>query len=145
MKIAILGWGSLLWDLRSLPISGTCVVEGREVVLILAVILILFGARKLPDVARGLGQGFSQFRKCVGGLAKELDQEAHEAGASLGGIYGKPAAEALTPDNQTAELYDPAVFHKHEERGRRASKRTRFRRLRLLWRLLFKQLKPPPR
>jgi len=95
---------------------------GGEVVLILALIVILVGAKKLPEITRGLGDGFSEFRKRVGGLSKELDQEAHDAGESLGGIYGKPAAQALTPDNQTAELYDPAVFQ-----NPRTSKHTTFR------------------
>ena|SRR6266487_1546899 len=81
---------------------------GWETVLILAVILILFGAKNLPGNTRGLGEGVRQFRKSCGEVSKELDQEAHDAGESLGGIYGKPAAQALTPDNQTAELYDPA-------------------------------------
>ena len=31
---------------------------GWEMVLILAVVLLLFGARKLPDLAKGLGQGW---------------------------------------------------------------------------------------
>jgi sec-independent protein translocase protein TatA len=76
---------------------------GDEIILILALVLILFGAKKLPDLAKGLGQGLFEFRKRV-------DDEATEAGRSLGGIYGKTAAEALTPDNQVAELYDPAVL-----------------------------------
>src|SRR5579864_1775338 len=84
---------------------------GGEVILVLAVILILFGAKKLPEIARGLSEGFSEFRKHTGGASRELDREARDAGESLGGIYGKPAAQALTADNQTAELYDPAVFH----------------------------------
>src|SRR3989449_11411027 len=116
---------------------------GGEVILVLALMLILLGAKKLPDIARGLGEGFFEFRKHVGGFAKELDQEAHDAGESLGGIYGKPAAEALTPDNETAELYDPAVFHNQERTGL-ATKRMRFRgwgRLwRLIWRFVFKCL-----
>ncbi len=36
---------------------------GWELVLILAVVLLLFGARKLPDLARGLGQGIREFKK----------------------------------------------------------------------------------
>src|SRR6266567_3785997 len=81
-----------------------------EIVLILAVSLIVYGANRLPEITRGVGGGFSQFRKHVGELPNDLDQEAHDAGESLGGIYGKPAAQALTPDNHTAELYDPAAF-----------------------------------
>src|SRR5881396_540099 len=115
---------------------------GWEVVLILAVVLILSGAKNLPKITRGLGEGIFQFRKRVGSLPKELDQEAHDAGESLGGIYGRPAAQALTPDNQTAELYDPAVFHSQERTGR-ATKRMGFRGWRgwwqLFWNFVFKR------
>jgi len=80
-----------------------------EVILILSLFLLLFGAKKLPGIMRGMGTGLSEFRKA-------LDQEAQDAGRSAGGIFGKPAAEALTPDNQTGELYNPAVFHRHRKR-----------------------------
>jgi sec-independent protein translocase protein TatA len=36
-----------------------------EMVLILALVMLLFGARKLPDLARGLGQGIKEFRKAT--------------------------------------------------------------------------------
>jgi sec-independent protein translocase protein TatA len=95
----------------SAPIFALFYLGGGEVILVLALMMILFGAKKLPGIGRGLGQGVSEFRKqLIGGIFKELDQAALDAGESLGGIYGKPAAQALTPDNQTAELYNPAVF-----------------------------------
>lgn len=34
-----------------------------EIVLILAVVLILFGAKKLPELAKGLGTGIKEFQK----------------------------------------------------------------------------------
>jgi len=105
-------------------------LAGWELVLILGVILVLLGAKRLPWIARGFGKGLSQFRK-------EFDEQAHQAGESLGGIYGKPAAEALTPDNQTAELYDPAVFHNREGTGR-GKRRWRF--WRMLWHTILKCL-----
>ena len=89
---------SLLTD----PAMLADIMGGWEIVLILAVSLALSGARKLPEFIRGLGEGFAEFLRCSGFVAKELDHAAHDAGESLGGIYGKPAAEALTPDNQTA-------------------------------------------
>ena len=90
---------------------------GWEVVLILAVVLILFGAKRLPYLARGLGQGLRQFRRETMKLPEELDEEASDAGKSLGGIYGKPAYEALTPDNQTAEFYDPPILRDRQKPG----------------------------
>jgi sec-independent protein translocase protein TatA len=38
---------------------------GGEIILILALVLILFGAKKLPELARGLGQGIREFRKAT--------------------------------------------------------------------------------
>ena len=38
-------------------------LNGMEVVAILAVVLIMFGAKKLPELARGLGEGIKEFRK----------------------------------------------------------------------------------
>lgn len=45
------------------------ILGGWEIILILAVILLLFGATKLPALAKGLGQSIKEFRKA----AKELD------------------------------------------------------------------------
>ena len=78
--------------------------------MVLAVVLILFGARRLPELSRGLGRGIFEFRKATREVKDEIDEAASEAGRSVGGIYGRPAAEALTPDNRVAELYDPAVL-----------------------------------
>ena len=38
-------------------------IGGWEFVLILAVVMILFGAKKLPELAKGLGQGIREFKK----------------------------------------------------------------------------------
>lgn len=50
-------------------------LNGMEIVAILAVVLILFGAKKLPELARGLGQGIREFKKS----SREIQQELHEA------------------------------------------------------------------
>ena len=46
-----------------------------EILLILVVILILFGARRLPELARGLGQGINEFRDAVDSSKKEIIDE----------------------------------------------------------------------
>ena len=43
-----------------------------EILLILVVVLILFGARRLPELARGLGQGINEFRDAVDSSKKEI-------------------------------------------------------------------------
>jgi sec-independent protein translocase protein TatA len=48
---------------------------GGEILLILALVLILFGAKKLPELAKGLGQGIKEFKKAT----KEVTDEMHTA------------------------------------------------------------------
>lgn len=44
-----------------------------EIIIILCVILILFGGKKLPEFARSLGQGIREFKKACQGM----DDEEH--------------------------------------------------------------------
>ena len=88
-------------------------LSGGELILVLGAVLILFGAKRIPQYGEGLRRGWFEFRRGTKDAVDGIDQEASDAGRSLGGIYGAPAAQALTPDNQIAELYDPAAFCKH--------------------------------
>jgi sec-independent protein translocase protein TatA len=45
---------------------------GWEIVLILAVVLILFGAKKLPELAKGLGTGIKEFKKATREVTDEV-------------------------------------------------------------------------
>jgi sec-independent protein translocase protein TatA len=45
---------------------------GWEIVLILAVVLILFGAKKLPELAKGLGSGIKEFKKATREVTEEI-------------------------------------------------------------------------
>ena len=45
---------------------------GWEMVVIAMVILLLFGAKKLPELAKGLGQGIREFKGAVDGVKDEI-------------------------------------------------------------------------
>ena len=45
---------------------------GWGMVVIALVILLMFGAKKLPELARGLGQGIKEFKGAVDGVKDEL-------------------------------------------------------------------------
>lgn len=47
---------------------------GWEMVVIALVILLMFGAKKLPELARGLGQGIKEFKGAVDGVKDELKE-----------------------------------------------------------------------
>ena len=54
---------------------------GWEVVLILAAILLLFGAKKLPELAKGLGTGIKEFKKATKEVTDEVQNAANETPA----------------------------------------------------------------
>ena len=48
-------------------------LSGGELVLVLAAILILFGAKRIPEFAKGLGKGINEFKKA----SREVTDEFH--------------------------------------------------------------------
>ncbi len=44
-------------------VLGAFGLGGMEILLILAVVLLLFGAKKLPELAKGLGKSIKEFKK----------------------------------------------------------------------------------
>jgi sec-independent protein translocase protein TatA len=47
----------------------------QEIIVILLVVLIFFGGRKIPELMRGLGKGMREYKKAVSGLEQELSDE----------------------------------------------------------------------
>lgn len=43
-----------------------------ELVLILLVVLLLFGAKRLPEIARGIGESIKEFKKSISGIDKDV-------------------------------------------------------------------------
>jgi Sec-independent protein translocase protein TatA len=113
------------------PVMFAFSLSGRELIMLFLAILILSGAKYIPKFGQGLRDGIFRFRKAC----EEVDLEAHDAGKSLGGVYGKPAAQALTADNQTAEIYDLSNF-KREKRERLARRRMKFQSWSQFWRMI---------
>lgn len=65
---------------------------GSQILIILALILIFFGARRIPELAKGLGQGIKEFKKAT----REVTDEIHNA------------AEANPPSvSQTRQISPP--------------------------------------
>ncbi len=54
---------------------------GWEIILILAVVLILFGAKRLPELAKGLGTGIKEFKKATKEVTDEVSNAMDETPA----------------------------------------------------------------
>ncbi len=51
---------------------------GLEWIVIGLAVLLLFGAKRIPELARGLGQGIKEFRKASDDIKKEIEQGQEE-------------------------------------------------------------------
>ncbi len=51
----------------------------QELLIILAIVIILFGAKKIPDLAKGLGKGIKDFKKAV----KEEEEEVSSSNEKI--------------------------------------------------------------
>ena len=52
-------------------------VGGTEIMIILFVILLLFGAKRIPELAKGLGKGIREFKDASKGIQKEIEDGAN--------------------------------------------------------------------
>ncbi len=66
------------------PLAALGNLMGMDGLIILVILLLLFGAKKLPELARGLGQSLNEFKKARDDFEHELrsgqqDPQAREA------------------------------------------------------------------
>ena len=66
-------------------------LAGPDLIVILLIVLVLFGAKKLPELARGMGQAVKEFQKAK----DEFNDELHKA--------GKSDSQVAKPDVKPAE------------------------------------------
>jgi sec-independent protein translocase protein TatA len=65
----------------------------NEILLILLVVLLLFGGRKIPELMRGLGKGIREFNDAKNNVRKEIEEGISEKDHA--------AATSTTPSSTT--------------------------------------------
>ena len=55
-------------------------ISGAEIFVILVLVVMLFGADKLPELARGLGKGMQQLKNATNEVKKEINDSAKQQG-----------------------------------------------------------------
>ena len=68
--------------------------SGPDLIILLVIVLVLFGAKRLPELARGLGQSVNEFKKAKDEFDKEV-AKTPETPAS-------PAATTIAPPQSSA-------------------------------------------
>ena len=70
-------------------IPGLGSVGPMELIILLTIILLLFGAKRIPELARGLGTGIREFRKGTSGQDEKDELNEKEKEGALAGGTGK--------------------------------------------------------
>ncbi|HEX7653958.1 MAG TPA: twin-arginine translocase TatA/TatE family subunit [Verrucomicrobiae bacterium] len=58
------------------PFLAVLGLSGPELIIVLVVILVLFGAKKIPEFAKGLGKGINEFKKASKDVTDSIEQES---------------------------------------------------------------------
>ena len=58
-------------------------IKPGEIILILAVVLLLFGGKKIPELMKGLGQGIKEFKDASKGGADKDNKEGDDTKGQL--------------------------------------------------------------
>lgn len=59
------------------------VPSGPELVIVVLVVLLFFGAKRIPELARGLGKGIREFKDATKEVKKEIDDNVQDTNKSL--------------------------------------------------------------
>jgi sec-independent protein translocase protein TatA len=73
-----------------------------EIIIVLIIVLVIFGPKRLPDLGRSLGKGMREFKDSVTGKDKE-----HEQLDSKGTVGEPPEPPATTATSSTTREQQP--------------------------------------
>ncbi|MEX1189193.1 MAG: twin-arginine translocase TatA/TatE family subunit [Bacteroidia bacterium] len=77
-------------------------VSGGEIVVILMFVLIFFGSKKIPEMARGLGKGIREIKDASDAIKREIQQEGNKMKDDLVDT-GKSMLEAAEEEETPAD------------------------------------------
>jgi sec-independent protein translocase protein TatA len=84
----------------SLAVLG---LSGGELIVVLVAILVLFGAKRIPEFAKGLGQGIKEFKKASNEVTQEFQNAMDES------HYSKPSPPPTPTITETEHHNTPTT------------------------------------
>ena len=88
--------------------------KGWEIIIVLALLLLLFGAKRLPDAARGLGRSLRIFKAETKGLRDDDDREQRSDTAERNDV--PPAPRVLPGTVEERDQSTPRPTEQQTER-----------------------------
>jgi sec-independent protein translocase protein TatA len=77
------------------PFFALLGLSGTELLVVMVVILVLFGAKRIPEFAKGLGKGINEFKKASREVTDAIETES------------APVAPKAPPANTAAQMQAP--------------------------------------
>jgi sec-independent protein translocase protein TatA len=65
------------------PLLAFGIPSGPDLIILLVIVLVLFGAKRLPELARGLGQSVNEFKKAKDEFDKEISKPASTSSPAI--------------------------------------------------------------
>lgn len=59
------------------------VLGTNEIIIILVIVLLLFGGRKIPELMRGLGKGVREFNDAKSNVKREIEEHGNDVKNSV--------------------------------------------------------------
>ncbi len=84
-------------------------IGGAELALILFICLLLFGANKLPELAKGLGKSVKEFKKAASGVENEFRRAMEEQPTPPPAPAPKPFATIQQTPSEKPALPPPSA------------------------------------
>jgi len=53
-------------------------VSGQELILVMVLALLFFGAKSIPEIAKTLGKGMKEFKKATNEIKREFDEQTND-------------------------------------------------------------------
>lgn len=98
---------SLLFSSHSIAfIEG---VGGPELLMIMVIVLMLFGGKKLPELAKGLGKSMREFKKATSGVEEEFKRAMEEEPERPRIAPAKTTSTEITTPTEIAAKVTPAT------------------------------------
>jgi sec-independent protein translocase protein TatA len=101
-------------------------IGGWEILLIFLVVLLVFGAKRIPEIARGLGKGIREFKDATANIKHELtvEDDSHRVGAPRQGTtvpkqdpyYYQQATPPPAPPQQAPQQQPQAPAQPSEQK-----------------------------
>ncbi|MDF1502705.1 twin-arginine translocase TatA/TatE family subunit [Roseisolibacter sp. H3M3-2] len=73
-----------------------------EILIILLIVLILFGAKRIPEVAGSLGKGINEFKRNMSEAQRAITEPPRDETRSIGAERDVPRPTPATPEEEEA-------------------------------------------